>query len=35
MQMLENIQEIGQKQDSGPDKVLAKHQPGPRKMKKL
>lgn len=32
--MLEKIQEIGQEQDPGPDKVLAKLQPGSRKMKK-
>lgn len=34
MQMLEKIQEIGQEQDSGPDKVLSKLLPCLRKMKK-
>lgn len=33
VQMLKKIQEIGQEQDLGPDKVLAKLQPSSRKMK--
>lgn len=33
MQMLKKIQEIRQEQDPGPDKVLAKLQPGPGKKR--